>query len=252
MNEYPEMIYGWCASRIIHFIVILQLEYPEASIFMAKYDYSDADIRMAHSTQAAAMSIAILMGVAYIAIRLTFGGSSNPPSWCIFSEIVTDISNEISSCSSYDPSLLRSPTQPHTPGPKLSSTGVPLAKAMPMAVQIPLKKHTTRVDGFIDDLINVFLDTTVNRAREPHIVPLAMHCTSHPHAGDDEHISRRGILSAPKLVAEGAPAETQIVLGWKMDTHRLLIQLPYDKYDAWILELEMIGRSHEMAFKDLD
>jgi hypothetical protein len=184
------MIYGWCASRIIHFIVSLQLEYPEARIFITKYNYSDAYRWMAHSAQAAAMSIAIFMRVAYIAIRLTFGGSPNPPSWCIFSEIVTDLAKEISSCSSYDPSLLCSRTQPHTPGPKLSSAGVPLAKAMPMAVQIPVKKHTTGVDGFIDNLINVFLDTTVNRAREPHIVPLAMHCTSRPHACDEEPISR--------------------------------------------------------------
>jgi hypothetical protein len=41
MSEYRDMIYGWRASPIIHFIVSLRLEYPEARIFIAKYDYSD-------------------------------------------------------------------------------------------------------------------------------------------------------------------------------------------------------------------
>ena len=71
-----------------------------------------------------------------------------------------------------------------------------------------------RVDGFIDDLINVFLDTPVNCANQPHVVPLAMHVTSRPHSGDDdEPIVRRPILSIPKLIGEGSPAEVQIVLG---------------------------------------
>ena len=87
-----------------------------------------------------------------------------------------------------------------------------------------------KVDGFIDDLINVFLDTPENCARQPHVVPLAMHVTSRPHAGDDdEPLPRRPILSAPKLIAEGSPAEVQVVLGWRIDTRRLEVSLPEDK-----------------------
>ena len=98
MESYPEIFYGWCASRIIHFIVSLRLNHPEKRIFIAKYDYSDAYRRMAHSATAAAQSIAILLGIAYIALRLTFGGSPNPPSWCLFSEMVTDRANESACC----------------------------------------------------------------------------------------------------------------------------------------------------------
>jgi len=95
MDAYPEMIYGWCLMRILHFIAALRFRFPNQRIFIAKYDYSDAYRRMCHSANAAAQSVAILSGVAYIALRLTFGGSPNPQGWCLFSEMVADASNEL-------------------------------------------------------------------------------------------------------------------------------------------------------------
>jgi hypothetical protein len=68
-----------------------------------------------------------------------------------------------------------------------------------------------------------------------------MFVTSHPHAGTtQEPIARRLILSIPKLLAEGSPAERQIVLGWMLDTQRLLISLPEDKYKAWVDSINKI------------
>ena len=109
MDAYPQMIYGWCLSRIIHFIVALRLRHPSKKIFIAKYDYSDAYRRIAHSASAAAQSIIVIAGIAYIALRLTFGGSPNPPTWCAFSEMVTDLSNEIPLCHDWDP---KNPAKP--------------------------------------------------------------------------------------------------------------------------------------------
>lgn len=55
------------------------------------------------------------------------------------------------------------------------------------------------VDGFIDDLISVFLDSPENRIRNTQAVPLAMHLMSRPHAGNDrEPVPRREILSQAK------------------------------------------------------
>jgi hypothetical protein len=56
-----------------------------------------------------------------------------------------------------------------------------------MAVSIPIDDDRPgRVDDFIDDLINVFADTPDNCRIQPHVVPLAIHITSRPHAGDDK------------------------------------------------------------------
>ena len=74
------MIYGWCLLRVIHFIVAFHLAYPLLRIFIMEYDCSDAYRRVAHSPLAVAQSIIIFAGVlAYIALRLTFGGYPNPP-----------------------------------------------------------------------------------------------------------------------------------------------------------------------------
>jgi hypothetical protein len=127
----------------------------------------------------------------------------------------------------------------------LSNSAAPLAKGLPVAASIPVT-HTARVDTFIDDLINCFLDAESNRATQPHVVPLAMHCTSRSHTGKGEPITRRDILSNPKLIAEGAPREEQMVLGWMIDTHLLLIKLPRDKHAAWILEVESL-RIHRIT-----
>jgi hypothetical protein len=251
MAAYNEMIYGWCLSRIIHYVIALRQAHPQKRIFVAKYDYSDAYRRMNHAASAAAQSIAVFGGVAYIALRLTFGGSPNPPTWCLFSELVTDLANEISLCKEWDHETLRSPAQPETPVPITEPADVPIAPAQRMAVHIPVGS-TARTDGFIDDLITVALDTERNNAREAHVVPLAIHVTSRPHAGDDEPITRRSILAQAKLLAEGSPAEIQLVLGWLLDTRRLLLSLPQDKHKAWRTEILQILTDRSTTFGNLD
>ena len=81
MEQYPEMIYEWCLRRLIHFVVALRLAFTNERILIAKYDFSDAYRRVAHSAAAAAQSIIVTKDVAYIALRLSFGGAPNPPSW---------------------------------------------------------------------------------------------------------------------------------------------------------------------------
>jgi hypothetical protein len=234
------MIYGWCLPRLIHYIVSLRAAYPRKAILIAKYDYSDAYRRIAHSASAAAQTISTLGAFAYVYLRLTFGGSPNPPTWCNFSEIVTDLANEIMQCDEWDPSTLYNPDQSETPMPVREKDNEHYAPARQMAVSIP-PTIEGRVDGFIDDLINVFLDVERNCARAPHAVPLAMYATSRPHAGEkSEPIKRRAILSRIKLIAEGSPAEKQIVLGWLLNTRKLTILLPDDKYQAWVSSLEAI------------
>ena len=145
--------------------------------------------------------------------------------------MVTDLSNEIPLCEEWDHTTVRSLAQPETPAPIMLPPSTPIAQARTIAFHIPTTA-TARTDSFIDDLIRVFLDTPLNRAREPHAVPLAIHVTSRPHMGEAEPVKRRGLLSAPKLEAEGTPAEVQIVLGWNLNTRLLLILLPDDKYEA--------------------
>jgi hypothetical protein len=89
MDQHPEMVHGWALPRVIHFIVALWLDWPLRTIFISKYDCSDACYRrMAHSALAAAQTITTCLAHAFLYFRLTFGGSPNPPTWCDFSEMV--------------------------------------------------------------------------------------------------------------------------------------------------------------------
>jgi hypothetical protein len=253
MSAYAEMVYGWCLPRILHYVVSLRRNNPGLLILISKYDYSDAYRRIAHSAGAATQTIAINGNTAYMSLRLTFGGSPNPPTWCMFSEIVTDLSNEISQCAEWNPDELRSPAQPITPEPRRLSPEIPITQARPMAVVIPPTKSGCRVDGFIDDLINVFLDTPENCRRQPNVVPLAMHLTSRPHAGDaEEPVPRRPILSIPKLEAEGRPEEIQTVLGWRINTRSLEVSLPDDKFSAWSDDVTRILAKRTCTVKELE
>jgi hypothetical protein len=59
--------------------------------------------------------------------------------------------------------------------------------------------------------------------------------------GDDvEPVPRRPIINIPKLIAEGTPAEIQIVLGWLLDTRRLIVALPDENMTAWAGDIRKI------------
>jgi hypothetical protein len=68
-----------------------------------------------------------------------------------------------------------------------------------------------------------------------------MFITNHPHAGEDNKSipQRRNILSLPKLLVEGTPDEHHIILGWLLDTHRLLVLLPKDMFKSWLEDLTL-------------
>ncbi len=54
MSEYPDMVYGWCLQRILHFLSALRAAHPNRRIFISKFDYSDAYKRISQSPKATA------------------------------------------------------------------------------------------------------------------------------------------------------------------------------------------------------
>ena len=172
----------------------------------------------------------------------------------MFSELVTDLANKIAQCTEWNPGELKSPAQPETPTPVRLPVDIPIAAGREMAVVVPKSGRGGKVDGFIDDLINVFVDTLENCARQPrHVVPLAMHVTSQPHAGENEEpIPRRPILLHPELVVEGRPEEVQTVLGWRLNRRRLEIALPSDKYGAWLADIRSVREAERCSHAALE
>jgi hypothetical protein len=245
LSAYPEMIYGWCLLRVIHFVVTLRKAHPDTRIFVAKFDFSDAYRRICHAASAMVKSIIVAAGIAYLALRLTFGGSPNPPTWCCVSEMLTDLANEVPLSPDWDPPL--DPDQPFDEVPD----DVPFGSACDMAFGVPVTV-TFRCDCFVDDVIQAFLDTPRNRRLLPSIVPFVARVFFRPHAGEAEPVPRRPIFSPEKQAAEGTPAEIQIVLGWLLDTRRLLLALPTDKFRAWSDDIQIVIDSGVVTTHDLE
>jgi hypothetical protein len=128
MTSYPEMIYGWCFARTLHFIASLRYHHPLRRILIVKYNFSDAYRRITHSAQAAHQTVSIVNNRAHMALRLTFGGSPNPPTWCAVDEVVTDLINKINHCPQWNHSTIHSPVQTISPA-KFLPDQVPISPA---------------------------------------------------------------------------------------------------------------------------
>ena len=252
MAQYPEMVYGWCLFRVIHFIVWLRVRHPTLAIMACKFDYSDAYWKVSHAGRAAACTMLVVLRIVYVMLRLSFGGSPNPPTFCEFSELLTDLANELLAAR-IDPEEASSPTvdQSHVEPVTEYDDDEPFAAGIAPAVEVPTPV-TARVDCFVDDLILIFLATMANLRMAPHAVPLAVHAVSRPHAGDDEPIPRRQLLEPSKLMAEGRPTERLVVLGWLMDTRRMLVSLPKEKFRAWAEDLQRILSAGETTVGELE
>ncbi|OEU05830.1 hypothetical protein FRACYDRAFT_257959 [Fragilariopsis cylindrus CCMP1102] len=242
-DKYPPIIYGSCLIRTIHYIVALRAAFPDERILISKFDFSDAYRRMAHDAAAAAQSILIVNHIAYLALRLSFGGAMNPAAWSCCSEMITDLSNELPLMEDWNPEEICSPDQHKVQAPIYESDQCAPAPAKPLSVHIPVTA-LGRSDCFIDDIIVVMIDRPEQILRHSSAAPLAIHCAMRPNAGvEKEPIPRRDAMAGEKLVAEGSPAESQICLGWTINTRLLLLLLPLDKFSAWSADIvDLLGR----------
>jgi hypothetical protein len=75
--------------------------------------------------------------------------------------MITNLANKIYCCSTWDPENLRSPAQPITTVPQTLLENVAFQSAMPLVVFVPVTV-TAHTNGFINNLIQVFLDTPEN------------------------------------------------------------------------------------------
>lgn len=164
----------------------------------------------------------------------------------------TDLSNELPLIPDWDPDTLYHPMKAKVPDPEYLDESFPLAQARMMLVEVPT---TTlgRSDCFIDDVIKVFLDTADTIKRHASSALLAIFVSIRPFAGDKEPVPRKEVVSVEKWKAEGVPREIQMVLGWLINTRRMLLCLPRDKYTAYLKDVEeVISKQGHMNLNQLE
>ena len=98
-----------------------------------------------------------------------------------------------------------------------------------MMVELP-PDFAPKAEVYIDDTFCAFLKR--DRQRGSAIIPFVTWIFGRP-VHEDEPLPRADVLSLKKFVAEATPSEQKIILGWMLDTRRLLLSLPDDKVDSW-------------------
>jgi hypothetical protein len=246
------LVYGHCLPRMIHQVVALRHAFPTTPILAGKYDWSKAYRRANSSGRAAAQSLTIdaTGKYAHCHTRLTFGGAANPSLFSDISEAATDLANDISTLNEWDPSVCQSPLQSGVGTPIIRPTDEPFAPAAELSVAVELRPQGYH-DVFLDDMLQLFLATPENMKRSPAILPLVMHLLTRPVA-EDEPILREAILESKKLEAEGTPIELQRILGWMLDTRKLLLSLPSDKYIAWLREVTAFIKARYISWSSCE
>ena len=164
--------------------------------------------------------------------------------------MLCDLSNEMPHLKNWDPDEIFSPIHPEVPLPDLQEETIPYATARPMAVEVPTTS-LGRGGCYLDDIIKVYLG--LKHAIRKHTVsaPLALHVSMRLLA-DEEPVPTKQTLSLPKLKAEGTPSKVMMVLGWWLDTRKLLLRLPADKFRAYSKEVEEILAAWTIDGKDLE
>jgi hypothetical protein len=171
--------------------------------------------------------------LAIIMLQLTFGGAPCPFEWNIISESTHDLANAILHDNSWDPHSDYAPYQHLVPPIDLIDEAVPFAEGAEQIVDIPVYPRGMG-DVYIDNLIQtaVIIDGTNNAIRckcaTLHSIDA---CTRPKHL--NKQIPREDMEACNKLKAEAGLEEWNSILGWLVDTRRLLLSLPNNKFVAW-------------------
>ena len=251
-DDLQDCMYGSCLFRVIHEILNMRARYPNSRVLLQKIDWKAAYRRSHLNWETAIQTItqSVEMDLAFLSLRLTFGGAPNPNFWGEISESTTDLANALLQLDDWDPTILASPIQHKVPKVEENLDDAPFTQALPLAVSLD-PNDKGKADVYIDDITSVVADIENNAARGEAAVLLAMHLIGRPFDAEDP-IKRLDLASITKLIAEARLEETKTLLGWDLNTRTLTISLSFEKYTAWSDSIKHILKTKSSTFKDLD
>ena len=181
---------------------------------------------------------------------MTFGGRANPSEWSNISEAACDLVNTLQTLPNFQPEhylhLIPAKIPPQSP----LNEDIPYKQAEQLSVYIE-PNDCGKSDIYLDDNIGIAPDLRDNVRRLSVIMPLVICLLGRP-LHENEPIIRKWLLSLSKFSAEGQPEEIKIVLGWLLDTRRLLVSLPEYKHSVWTEQIETVLRENKTTLADLE
>ena len=251
-DDLQDCMYGSCLFRIIHEILNMRTKHPHKRVLLQKIDWKAAYRRSHLNWETAIQTItqSVEMDLAFLSLRLTFGGAPNPNYWGEVSESTTDLANALLRLENWDPKELASPIQDKVPKAEPDNDPTPFAQALPLAVDLD-ENDDGKADVYIDDITSVVVDIGNNIERGEAAVLLATHLIGRPFDTNDP-LKRLDLVSITKLIAEARLEETKVLLGWVLDTRLLKVSLTFEKYTAWSESIKSILETKTSTFNDLD
>ena len=249
MDQHQECRFGFVLKRCITYIVDVRRRHPQVPILGNKIDLKAAYRRAHMHPDLAVKSITTVGSLGLVSLRLPFGGRPCPSEFCNISESLADIAAALLACPYWDPANLRSRLQPFVPEPVLLDDDIPFEQALPMVVAIEPNDYGI-TDAYIDDIPTFVPDLGDNRRRGSGATLLGIDAIERPVA-EREPLPRDDLASRKKLTAEGGLAEQMTLLGWFVDTRRMLVSLPDDKFVAWTRSIDERLTAGSATAKDL-
>jgi hypothetical protein len=162
--------------------------------------------------------------------------------------MIADLANVIIQHKDWDPTRLHSDYVNLTGSePKLEPDDIQFAPAWTLLTDWEMSDNGV-TDAYINDIFTVFpfgSEDCFQRGRNAALLAIdVMGRPVHP----DDPLPRDPIVATKKVMAEGTPSEVLTVLGWQIDTRRMLIQLPAEKADAWSADLSALIRDGDKGF----
>jgi hypothetical protein len=231
--------YGFCIRRLINWALAARRKHPNRRIFAVKIDYKSAYRRGTLHFKTALQTATQLPNddLAFITLRLTYGGAPCPFEWGIMSETICDLANELLKCDDWDPRTLHASVQANIPQRECFDEDLPFAIGRELIVDVPVDSRGY-ADVYIDDTTGLTVDLpgTFNADRLEAAIPLAIEIATRP-KDINEPIPREPIIAHDKLKAEGGLVETKVILGWHFNFRTLTVSLPEHKHIAWSGEI---------------
>jgi hypothetical protein len=103
LTRFPEMLYGWCLSRVIHQIVAFRTHFPDKRIIGIKRDFKSAYRRIHYDGKSAQQCLVSFDNSLIMMLRLCFGGAGCPPTWCSFGGMIVDLASQLLHTKEFEP-----------------------------------------------------------------------------------------------------------------------------------------------------
>jgi hypothetical protein len=245
-DHLEPLYYGGCLSRLIYYIISIRLRHPSKNYGREVRYKSSVPPHYAAWGHSSKMH----NHASKLSSPLTFGGSPCPNEFCLASELITDLANDILHCAAWDPVDLTSPHALNLQPPESLNDSIPFAQAQCLDVELP-PDDWGRVDNFIDDGIVITPHLGNNTSRAIPAMLLAIHTLFRP-VDTNERVQRDDCLSLGKLKEEGFLSETPTILGWYINTRSLTIHLTPKKFQVWAADLADIIISKKISYNDME